>query len=157
MHPDEYLDDVVGQDAWFTADCFGCDARVKVRVDGEIPGAVDLIVDAPEKVIAERLRGEHIAACRHPKSEDELVGDIAYQAVQAAVLDLLNSAAPQSFHANDITYEPGPHWRDDLQITVRVGSRQSETLGVWADRIGRTTAEALACGFPDNIATRMRP
>jgi len=115
IYPDTYLDSITGPDVVVSASVVGGPDTVSFRISGDIPGLIYLQRDVSDL----------------PQIWDMVDTDVLDQVtrhLQTQITDL---------HRDDVT------WHDD-PIAVAVGSRQGETLGDWADRIGLKAATALA-------------
>jgi hypothetical protein len=149
MKLDTYLDDVCGDDVELEGGKIGADKRITIRISGESPGAVDLIMDLDYAEIAAALTTPQRQRFGHRDWDDDL-NEAGIAALAAAVLTLLNDRGPGGFSAEDVTIDPGG------ELRIFVSSLQGETLGDWADRAGRRSAEAVVRGYPDNVVALMR-
>lgn len=150
MKLDTYLDTIVGNDVELRGSKIGADNRVKIVISGGAPGAIDLTMEIDYAEIAAALTTAQRHRFEHPDWDDDL-NDAGIAALAAAVLELLNGRGPGGFSADDVTLDPAG------ELRIFVSSLQGETLGQWADRTGRQSAEAVLRGYPDDLVALMRP
>lgn len=149
MKLNTYLDTIVGNDVELRGSKIGADNRVKIVISGGAPGAIDLTMEIDYAEIAAALTTAQRQRFEHPDWDDEL-NEAGIAALAAAVLELLNERGPGGFSADDVTLDPSG------ELRIFVSSLQGETLGQWADRAGRHSAEAVLRGYPDNIVALMK-
>ena len=150
MKLDAYLDDVYGDDVELPGRKIGADNRFKIRISGEAPGAIDLLMEIDFAEIALALTAPQRQRFGDSDWDDEL-NAAGIAAIAGAVLELLNNRGPGGFSAGDVTVAQAG------ELRIFVSSLQGETLGQWADRAGRRSAEAVLRGYPDNVVALMRP
>lgn len=150
MKLDTHLDTVCGNDVELRGGKIGADNRIRIVISGEVPGAIDLTLEVDYAEIAATLTAPQRQRFGHQDWDDEL-NEAGIAALAAAVLDLLNESGPGGFSDGDVSVDPTG------ELRIFVTSLQGETLGQWADRAGRQSAEAVVRGYPDNIVALMEP
>lgn len=149
MELDTDLDGIYGRDVELPGSDIGVDDRITIVISGEAPGHMNLVLELDYEEIVEALITAQQEKLGDPDWDDLIAK--AGAALPSAVLELMNDRGSGGFSADDITIDCAGEMR------VFVTSLQGETLGQWADRAGRQSAQALLCSYPDNIVARLRP
>ncbi len=149
MKLDTYLDGICGDDVALSGGTIGADDRINIVISGESPGAIDLVMEVDYAEIAAALTTPQRQRFGDPDWDDEL-NEAGIAALAASVVELLNERGPGGYSAGDVTIDRA------RELRIFVSSLQGETLGQWADRAGRKSAEAVLRGYPGNIVALMR-
>lgn len=150
MKLDTYLDGICGDDVELPGSTIGVDNRIRIVISGDAAGFIHLVMEVDYAEIAGALTTAQQHRFGDPDWDDEL-NEAGTAALVAAVLELLNDRGPGDFAAGDVTIDRA------RELRIFVSSLQGETLGQWADRAGRQSADAVLRGYPSNIVALMRP
>lgn len=136
----------MGPDVRFGAAIIGADDRVEVRISGGVPGVVELLLDPDHEAIIARMDERQLAL--FARCRDEL-NDAGCGALAEALQQLCASeAVSRNVGSVQVHYEE--------RLVVHVGSLQGETLGRWAERVGRRLVGLVAeAVFSGSVARRM--